>query len=306
MAAVTLSQVRAWDVTHLHDAATHWDAVATTWEHAFDSVHQESFAPGGTEWMGAAADAAQLQTAIDRKTASTSADALRSTATIARSGADELTSAKANVLDAVANAQSHGFVVAEDFSVTDPRKYPPPVAAARQTQAAGHGANIAGLVTTLTATDQRVAGSMSEGIFAADFPLDVPTPSPTPPTPQSQPSHHDPITDMLVPPPATGPPAAPTPVGDFYDQLIQQLAQRPPQDPMVLEALRQAYAANHQACNSWQWAGGILGFGGSTAGLLASIPELIPPITPVGVAGGAASLAGMGAAGAAVIDCATR
>ena len=55
----TLSQVQAWDTTHLDEAAQHWETTADLWEHTFTRIHQESQAPGGTVWQGAAAEAAQ-------------------------------------------------------------------------------------------------------------------------------------------------------------------------------------------------------------------------------------------------------
>ncbi|HEY7051911.1 MAG TPA: hypothetical protein VH496_07210 [Mycobacterium sp.] len=214
----TLSQVRAWDTTHLHTAANHWNAVAQAWEQSFDAVHQESFAPGGSEWTGEGAEAAQHQTAVDRKHALRSVDTLLTTATIARSGASVIESAKSNVLTAVANAENNGFVVGEDFSVTDPKRYPPPVAAARHVQAARHSVDITGRVQTLAATDKRVAGQMSQGVFAADFPLDgpkpldpvppvPPQPQPAPTSPAPQPSPAPPVTgEPIKLPPRTGPP----------------------------------------------------------------------------------------------------
>lgn len=206
---ITLSRVRSWDTTHLHAAATHWNSVAADWEQSFDAVHNESFAPGGTDWAGEGAEAAQQQTAVDRKDALQSVDTLRVTATIARDGADEIHSAKLIVLDAVASTQLDGFVVGEDFSVTDPRSYPPPVATERQVQAARHTSKITGCVQTLAATDQRMAGQMSEGIFAADFPLDR-GPQPLEPAPPVPPGPTPPVTGepIKLPPPSGPPPVA--------------------------------------------------------------------------------------------------
>jgi hypothetical protein len=301
---LTLSQVRGWDITHLHEAATHWEAVAAVWETSFDAVHQESFAPGGTEWTGEGADAAQYQTAVNRKHARRWADTLLSTAQIARSGADDIQAGKAGVLTAVSRAHDDGFVVGEDFSLFDTDTYTPGEAAIRQTQAGQHSAMITDRVHTLLATDRQVASQMNGRIFTADFPLDTPKPmDPPPPTPSAP---GDPITDLMVPPARSAPPPPPFPGEPVIDDVVKKLADRPPTDPLILEALRQAYEANHQPCNGWQWSGAWLGLGGSTAGLIASIPELIPPITPIGVAGGTASIAGIGGSGAALIDCATR
>jgi len=48
----------------------------------------------------------------------------RANTTADRNGADELHAAKRHALGAVAAAHEQGFVVAEDFSVSDPHTYP--------------------------------------------------------------------------------------------------------------------------------------------------------------------------------------
>ena len=288
---LTLSQGRGWDTTHLIEASDHWDRVASEWEASFDAVHRESLAPGRTEWDGRAADAAHERTALDRVRALATADGLRAQAGVARAGAEDLELAQHQVLDLVDAVHAQGFVVGADFTVSDANAYPPIIAARRQEVAAGHTAALRAQVHNLAGTDAEVAGNLNRGVQAVDFrtapqPTDGPSPQPSP----SPSSSGDAITKLMLPPPPTAA-APPPPVQSFYDQIVGQLAQRPPPDPLVLEALREAYAANHQACNTWQWAGGWLGLGGSTAGLIASIPELVPPVTPVGALGVTASLA---------------
>jgi hypothetical protein len=43
-----LSQIEAWDTSHLHQAATFWTNTATAWEDAFNTVYHEMQRPGGT------------------------------------------------------------------------------------------------------------------------------------------------------------------------------------------------------------------------------------------------------------------
>ncbi len=179
---MALSQVRNWDTSHLHAAASHWEAVAADWKYSFDAVHQESFAPGGSEWTGEGADAAQYRTAVDRKYAWQAADTLRDAAAIARDGASEIEAAKADLLRSIRRVQEDGFVVGEDFSIADTKVYPARQAAIREAQVDRHAAAITDGLQTLTALDRRVAGQMKGRIFAADFPLDT-TPPPPPPDP---------------------------------------------------------------------------------------------------------------------------
>ena len=59
----TLSQVQAWSTDHLTDAAGSWTRAATLWEGSFTQLSRQVGAPGGTPWLGAAADAAQQRAA---------------------------------------------------------------------------------------------------------------------------------------------------------------------------------------------------------------------------------------------------
>jgi hypothetical protein len=61
----SLSQIVAWDIAHLEGAAQDWTAVGKHWEDAFTSVHRGTLSPGGTAWVGDAAEAAQGRTFAD-------------------------------------------------------------------------------------------------------------------------------------------------------------------------------------------------------------------------------------------------
>jgi hypothetical protein len=157
----TLSAVRSWDTDHLTDAATHWTNTATVWEDAFDNVFQQVPAPGGTPWRGDAAEAARLRAGTDRVKVIGVADELRAAATIARTGADELHTAKHAVLSAVAATESAHFTVGEDFSVTDRLTgLTPAFQGARQAQAQAFAADICARVGELIAHDQQVAANI--------------------------------------------------------------------------------------------------------------------------------------------------
>jgi len=164
---------------------------------------------------------------------------------------------------------------------------------------------------TGSSPDDVISGDDGRGaVQAVDFKLNPPTPAPPPPSPAPEPvpppAGQDPITALMLPPTSPQPLPPPTPVDTFYDNVVADLANRPPPDPMVMEALRQAYRANHQPCSTLQLTGLWLGLGGSGAGTLASIPALVPPVTAVGVGGAIAGLAGMAGAGAGLIDCANK
>lgn len=159
----SLSQIHAWDTTHLEDAATHWSSRATEWEDAFAEVHERVLSPGGTPWQGIGADAAFLRTGTDKVAVSGIADCLHSAAAAAREGAGDIGWAKQSAIQAVEQAQAQGFTVGEDLSVTDRSSAGLPAAAraARQLQAETLAADIRAQAQNLVAVDTAVATRIS-------------------------------------------------------------------------------------------------------------------------------------------------
>jgi hypothetical protein len=151
-----LSEIHAWDVTHLQNAARDWTATAEHWESSFSSIHRATVSPGGTVWEGVAAEAAQARAFADLVQVRGLADVLHESAAIARRGADALDSAKRSVLDAVEEADSAGYVVGEDLSVTPPRGG---LAAAAQAQL--YAASIQDRAAQLVAHDQAIAANIT-------------------------------------------------------------------------------------------------------------------------------------------------
>lgn len=97
---------------------------------------------------------------------------------------------------------------------------------------------------------------------------------PTPPPPGApHPSggadgpYSDPITSMMLPPAGTE-----APVSDatkrWVDNMVNELAARPPDDPIAVEARRLAFQALHRPCNSAEWTAAVAGFAGSSAGVV--------------------------------------
>jgi hypothetical protein len=171
-AVPNLSAVRGWHTSHLTDAATHWTKAATVWEDTFTRLSQSVSNPGGTPWLGAAADAAQLRAYTDRLTVIGAADQLHHASTVASTGADEIRSAKQAALAAVERAGRAGFAVGEDFSVTDREASSPASRAARQAQAQALATDIRIRVVELISAEQQVAGKIvaaADGLGGAGF-----------------------------------------------------------------------------------------------------------------------------------------
>jgi hypothetical protein len=155
----TLSQIEAYTTDHLVDAADHWDSLADRWEDAHWQVRDQAHV---LDWQGAAADALRARTVSDYTVASGQADQLRRTSRIARQQAGELDHLRNSVLYAVQDARNAGFIVGEDFSVTDTRtSCTPAELAARQAQAQVFAADVRGRAGALVGADTTVAADLS-------------------------------------------------------------------------------------------------------------------------------------------------
>jgi hypothetical protein len=134
------------------------------------------------DWRGEAADALRTDTHADLMTTSRVSDHLQSAATVARSGASELETARSRVQYAVDDARSAGFEVGEDLSVTD-RMGGGSAAqlAARQAAAQAFAGDIGARATQLVALDAQVAGRITAAVagVANTFPQVPAQPAPT-------------------------------------------------------------------------------------------------------------------------------
>ncbi|WP_313675676.1 hypothetical protein [Mycolicibacterium sp.] len=207
---VTLSQVRSWNTDYLTEAADHWTRTAVVWEDSFTALANQISMPGGTPWEGGAADAAFTRAHADRMTVIGLADELHAAARVARTGANQIDSARAAVLRVVEAAHVGDFVVGEDFSVTCPGLFDPVSAAARQAQAQAIATNLRATVGTLVATDAEVASSLTAatgGLGTGVFPESGDAPATVqlvdfksaPPTPQPG-TPDDPVNDRAPSP----------------------------------------------------------------------------------------------------------
>jgi hypothetical protein len=97
----------------------------------------------------------------NRRFISAKAAVLSEASDIARSAARQLTDAKARILEEVARAEAAGFVVHEDFSVTDSISR-----VACSTRARDHGAAIRAAVTDFSVLDRRVSSRLHASAIA--------------------------------------------------------------------------------------------------------------------------------------------
>lgn len=160
----SLSQIVGWDTAHLSRAAADWANTADHWEGTYDSLHRGMLSPGGSTWVGAAADAAQARSFGDFVAVRRHADVLRKAASVARHGADELDYLKRRVIEAINNARAGGFTVSEDLSVTDRNTY----SKLREDVARLHALMIAARAVGLTAADREIAYRISTATIDLD------------------------------------------------------------------------------------------------------------------------------------------
>jgi hypothetical protein len=119
------SEIEAWidTINDLSSSATTYRAAAERVESAADAHVQQMSAPGGTVWEGDAADTARESSYVDRGVVYHAADQMRGLAKIASLGAQNLAQARDRALDAISDAESDGFQVGNDLTVTDSRRY---------------------------------------------------------------------------------------------------------------------------------------------------------------------------------------
>lgn len=158
----SLSQILGWDTEHLSRAATDWSTTAQRWEDAFDTVHRGMLAPGGTVWVGAAAEAAQERAFADLVRVRGLADTLSDSATVARRGAEQLEYLKRQAIEAVREAREAGFTVGEDLSVIDTGKY----SGVRAVAAQRYRVAITARAAALSAADRDIAARISAAATA--------------------------------------------------------------------------------------------------------------------------------------------
>ncbi|MGV0626236.1 TNT domain-containing protein [Mycolicibacter minnesotensis] len=158
-----LSQVRSAHFGHLPAAGAHWRALAKTLSAGFCQIRSETPAPGGSIWRGAAAQAATQRAGRDVATIGASCEHLISAADIAERGRHQLEACQQGVLDAVDSANREGFVVHDDYSVTDTRDcYTQAELDQRQAAATGHAGFIGHRVMNLVAADRQIATALNE------------------------------------------------------------------------------------------------------------------------------------------------
>jgi hypothetical protein len=163
MAAVagfpSLSQLLAWPVEHLTEAADHWEAVGGRSYGVASQVWRDALS---IDWHGDGAEALRTASHADMLTTSAVADQLQAAAKVARSGASDLYAARSRVRYAVEDARRAGFEVGEDLSVID-RSSGGWTAqrVARQAQAQALAGDIRQCAAQLIGLDQQVAAKVT-------------------------------------------------------------------------------------------------------------------------------------------------
>lgn len=172
-AVPSLSQVESASFAYLPDAGAYYRAVAEKLLAGFTEVRDEISAPGGSIWRGAAAEAARQRAVGDVATINVPSEQLLSAADIAERGQAQLEAHRQGVLEAVDDAIRDGFIVNDDYSVTDTRDYySEEEYEQRHAAAMGHASFIGHRVMGLVAADREIATNLdaaTEGLDAVVF-----------------------------------------------------------------------------------------------------------------------------------------
>ncbi|OBG83843.1 hypothetical protein A5733_19650 [Mycobacterium sp. NS-7484] len=150
---LTRSQLEGWDTTYLAEAASRWRQSAAESEELFEWHRQNMCAPGGSEWSGAASEAARERVSTDAAVVRKQGDIQREAAEIAENGCRDIRLAVAQVLDAIAAAEADGFHVSEDLKVRDTRRIDVTTLATRYTASREHAEDIRWYSERLTQAD---------------------------------------------------------------------------------------------------------------------------------------------------------
>ncbi len=117
MTRPAVSDAQAWQPNSLWEAAVNWQAAARDFHADIDTAVQ-GVAATHNVWIGSAAEAARAEVLTVGRTSDALARAMVLAAAAARDAAEQIGIARAAVLDLVSAAESEGFAVADDGTVS--------------------------------------------------------------------------------------------------------------------------------------------------------------------------------------------
>lgn len=166
-------------------------AAAHQIECSADTYAQQLSSPGGSEWLGSAADAAMARAYSDRGVIYDAADSFRDAARVAAAGSQDLRLTRERALEAIADAEAEGFLVSDDLTVSDSRPVSstsPTERARRIAEAVAHQGLIEMTAAALASQDYELAArldiqaaqvmAMIPPEWADPIPADYPTARP--------------------------------------------------------------------------------------------------------------------------------
>ena len=153
----SLDDVENYHVEHLNNGTPYWLASRTLWT----DHHAATLADfRGLGWEGQAANAALTRIGRDEATASRAATTVQDAEATVWAGVGDLMALKSEAMAAIDAAREAGFIVNQDFSLTDKTAVPVEQAAARQDQAEELSSNIVAAVEALYDHDATVAARL--------------------------------------------------------------------------------------------------------------------------------------------------
>jgi hypothetical protein len=152
-----LDDVENYHVEHLNNGTPYWQISRVLWTDHHTATLAD-YRGGG--WEGQGADAALTRIGRDKATAFQAADTVQDAETAVRSEVGELTELKSEAMAAIDAARAAGFVVNQDFSLTDTAAVPVEQAPARRAQGEQLSGDIVAGVEALCDHDATVAARL--------------------------------------------------------------------------------------------------------------------------------------------------
>jgi hypothetical protein len=165
MGTLTRTRIESFDRTAsaLAQSADRWRIMAARWEDASTAYVSQVATPGGTDWLGQAADSAFERAHADRQVVLRATGNALEMAATAEQGSNCLIGARASALAAIAEAEEEGFAVGEDLSVNDVHARTAAARAVRRPVALQHGGYITHCAGRLEAQNESIAAKLHAG-----------------------------------------------------------------------------------------------------------------------------------------------
>jgi hypothetical protein len=156
----TLSQVRSYNVDHLHDHAAYWTDLANKHSDTFSTVKSDA---DGSGWTGAGGTAMKASVATLHSAVGSETALLNAAAQSARGDASILDGQQRAIMNTVNSAEQQGFSISDEWVITDTQFSPgSPGWIARQPAANAIAAQLVQQVGAFTLQEYQTGSTLAQ------------------------------------------------------------------------------------------------------------------------------------------------